>query len=80
MTLRAAAPLLALAGLQGCAVASSAVGAAVTVTGAVVVTGVTLTGKAVGAGIDALSAPREPPDTSGIVVRERIQPAPAASP
>ena len=80
MTRRAAALLLALAGLQGCAVATSTVGAAVSVGGAVVATGVTLTGKAIGAGIDALSAPSEAADTSGIVIRERIRPAPQDNP
>ena len=57
-----------------------AAGAAVAVTGAVVATGVGLTGKAIGAGIDALSGPAESTDHSGIVVRERIRPADAASP
>ncbi|MFT4196263.1 hypothetical protein [Ottowia sp.] len=80
MTRRTAALLLALAGLQGCAVATGAVGAAVSVGGAVVATGVTLTGKAIGAGIDALSAPDGPPDHSGIVIRERIRPAPQNDP
>ena len=54
--------------------ASATAGAAISVTGAVVTTGVSLTGKAIGAGIDALSGPSEP-DHSGIVVRERIAPA-----
>ena len=81
---RARAGLGALAALallaQGCAVASATAGAAVAVTGAVVATGVSLTGKAIGAGIDAVSGPAESPDHSGIVVRERIRPADAASP
>ena len=81
---RARAGLGALAALallaQGCAVASATAGAAVAVTGAVVATGVGLTGKAIGAGIDAVSGPAESPDHSGIVVRERIRPAEAASP
>lgn len=45
--------------------------------GAVVSTGVTLTGKAVGAGIDAMSSKPEQADNSGIIVRERISPASA---
>ena len=65
---------------KGCAVASATAGAAVAVTGAVVATGVGLTGKAIGAGIDALSAPSEAADTSGIVIRERIRPAPQDNP
>ena len=81
---RARAGLGALAALallaQGCAVASATAGAAVAVTGAVVATGVGLTGKAIGAGIDAVSGTAESPDRSGIVVRERIRPADAASP
>ena len=65
---------------EGCAVASATAGAAISVTGAVVSTGVSLTGKAIGAGIDAVSGPAESPDHSGLVVRERIRPAEAASP
>lgn len=64
----------------GCVVASATAGAAISVTGAVVTTGVSLTGKAIGAGIDALTGPSEP-DHSGLVVRERIAPAgPPTSP
>ncbi len=74
----AAAALLLAALAQGCAVASATAGAAISVTGAVVATGVSLTGKAIGAGIDALSGPPDEPDASGIVVRERIAPAPEA--
>lgn len=71
---------LALApGLGGCAVAGATAGAAISVTGAVVSTGVGLAGKAVGAGIDAASARPDEHDGSGIVVRERIRPAPGAS-
>jgi hypothetical protein len=70
------AALLAALLVEGCAVASATAGAAISVTGAVVSTGVGLTGKAIGAGIDALS-PSRPADTSGIVVRERIRPADA---
>ena len=73
-------PWLALgllaAPLAGCAVASATAGAAISVAGAVVSTGVTLGGKAVGAGIDALSGRDDASDGSGIVVRERIRPAP----
>ena len=72
-------PWLALgllaAPLAGCAVASATAGAAISVAGAVVSTGVTLGGKAVGAGIDALSGRDDASDGSGIVVRERIRPA-----
>ena len=77
-------PWLALgllaAPLAGCAVASATAGAAISVAGAVVATGVTLGGKAVGAGIDALpslasSRPDSASDGSGIVVREHIRPA-----
>jgi hypothetical protein len=72
-------PWLALgllaAPLAGCAVASATAGAAISVAGAVVATGVTLGGKAVGAGIDALSGRDEASDGSGIVVREYIRPA-----
>ena len=50
-------------------------GAAISVAGAVVSTGVTLGGKAVGAGIDALSGRDDASDGSGIVVREHIRPA-----
>jgi hypothetical protein len=49
--------------LGGCAAAmvgGAVVAGAVSVTSAVVVTGVELTGKAVGAGIDAMAAPKEP--------------------
>lgn len=63
-------------GLAGCSVAGAAAGAAISVGGAVVSTGITLTGKAIGSGIDAISSPSEPPDNSGIIVRERISPAP----
>lgn len=59
--------------LSGCAVASATAGAVISVTGAVVATGVQLTGRAIGAGIDALSSESEPQDHSGIVVRERIR-------
>lgn len=55
--------------------AGAAAGAAITVGGAVVSTGITLTGKAIGAGIDAMSSPSESSDNSGIIVRERIAPA-----
>ena len=72
-----AAALLAALLAEGCAVASATAGAAISVTGAVVSTGVGLTGKAIGAGIDAMS-PSRPPDHSGIVVRERIRPADTA--
>ncbi|HRB08858.1 MAG TPA: hypothetical protein PLH47_01665 [Ottowia sp.] len=72
-------PWLALgllaAPLAGCAVANATAGAAISVAGAVVSTGVTLGGKAVGAGIDALSGRDDASDGSGIVVRERIRPA-----
>ena len=71
-----AALALAPALLGGCAVASATAGAAISVTGAVVATGVSLTGKAIGAGIDAMAPKPEPADTSGIVIRERIGPAP----
>ncbi|MDO5692899.1 MAG: hypothetical protein Q4G70_10525 [Pseudomonadota bacterium] len=64
----------------GCAVASATAGAAISVTGAVVSTGVSLTGKAIGAGIDAMSSKPEQPDNSGIVIHERIEPAPEAAP
>ncbi len=75
-----AAGLLVAALLSGCAVASATAGAAISVTGAVVATGVSLTGRAIGAGIDALAPEPEPPDASGIVIRERISdPAPAAA-
>lgn len=63
--------------LAGCAVAGAAAGAVISVGGAVVSTGVTLTGKAVGAGIDAMSSKPEQADNSGIIVRERISPASA---
>lgn len=62
--------------LTGCAVAGAAAGAVISVGGAVVSTGVTLTGKAVGAGIDAMSSRPDEHDNSGIIVRERISPAP----
>ena len=71
---RTALALLACGALGGCAVASATAGAAISVTGAVVSTGVTLTGKALGAGIDAMAAKPAPADGSGIVVRERIAP------
>jgi len=81
-TPRRALPLLLLAllaPLGGCAVVDAAAGAAISVTGAVVSTGVTLTGKAMGAGIDALSSSKSAPgDNSGIVIRENIRPADAA--
>ena len=81
---RAHAGLGALAALallaQGCAVASATAGAAVAVTGAVVATGVSLTGKAIGAGIDAMSSKPDEADGSGIVIRERMAPAPEAAP
>ena len=66
---------LAVPALGGCAVASASAGAAISVTGAVVSTGVALTGKAIGAGIDAARTAPAPGDASGIVVRERIRPA-----
>lgn len=64
--------------LGGCALADATAGAAVSVAGAVLCTGVQLTGKAVGAGIDALGSSSD--DGSGIVVREHIRavPTPAA--
>ncbi|MET4575121.1 hypothetical protein [Ottowia thiooxydans] len=62
--------------VTGCSVAGAAAGAAISVGGAVVSTGVVLTGKAIGAGIDAMSSSGEPPDHSGIVVRERITDTP----
>ena len=65
---------------KGCAVASATAGAAVAVTGAVVATGVSLTGKAIGAGIDAMSSKPDEADGSGIVIRERMAPAPEAAP
>lgn len=55
----------ACAVLQGCAVASSAAGAAISVTGAVVSTGITLTGKAAGAAINAMTDDNED-DNSGV--------------
>ncbi|MBY4594207.1 hypothetical protein [Ottowia caeni] len=67
---------LLLMGLTGCSVAGAAAGAVISVGGAVVSTGITLTGKAVGAGIDAMTSPSERPDNSGIIIRERISPAP----
>ena len=66
--------LAAAAPLAGCAVASATAGAASSVAGAVVSTGVSLTGKAIGAGIDAMSSDPPPDDGSGIVIRERIRP------
>jgi len=75
MAILLASVCLALA-LSGCAVAGAAAGAAISVGGAVVSTGITLTGKAIGAGIDAMSSDPEPADHSGIVIRERISPAP----
>lgn len=71
------APACAVAALGGCALVDATAGAAVSVTGAVLSTGVQLTGKAVGAGIDALAPDPADDDGSGIVVRERIRPAPA---
>ena len=65
---------------EGCAVASATAGAAISVTGAVVSTGVSLTGKAIGAGIDAMSSKPDEADGSGIVIRERMAPAPEAAP
>ncbi|WP_036596123.1 hypothetical protein [Ottowia thiooxydans] len=62
--------------LTGCSVAGAAAGAAISVGGAVVSTGVVLTGKAIGAGFDAMSSKPESADNSGIVVRERISDAP----
>ena len=73
--IRLVAALSALAVLAGCSVAGAAAGAVISVGAAVVSTGVTLTGKAVGAGIDAMSSNPEEADNSGIVVRERISPA-----
>ena len=64
----------------GCAVAGATAGAAIAVTGAVVSTGVKLTGKVIGAGIDAVSGTPEEDDGSGIVIRERIRPAPGSAP
>lgn len=64
-------------GLTGCSVAGAAAGAAISVGGAVVSTGITLTGKALGAGIDAMTSPAESSEDSGIIIRERISPAPA---
>ena len=69
----ASAATMAVILLSGYAVASATAGAAISVTGAVVATGVQLTGRAIGAGIDALSSEPEPPDHSGIVIRERIR-------
>ena len=61
--------------------ASATAGAAIGITGAVVATGVSLTGKAIGAGIDAVSPPPAAEAGSGIVVREHIRPAaPAPAP
>lgn len=74
---RTLAPACVAAALGGCALADATAGAAVSVTGAVLTTGVQLTGKALGAGIDALAAPPAEADGSGIVVRERIRRAPA---
>ena len=62
--------------VAGCSVAGAAAGAAISVGGAVLSTGVVLTGKAIGAGIDAMSSSGAPPDNSGIVVRERITDVP----
>ena len=56
-TLRLLAPIAALT-LAGCAVVSVGV-AAVSVTAAVVSTGVTVTGKVIGAGIDAVTGDDE---------------------
>ena len=56
----------------GCAIASATAGAAISVTGAVVSTGVQLTGKAIGASVDALTPSPEVDDQSGIVIREHI--------
>ena len=63
--------LCATALLDGCAVAmvgGAVVAGAVSVTSAVVVTGVELTGKAVGAGIDAMGAPKEPKPAAPVTV------------
>lgn len=62
--------------LTGCAIASATAGAAISVTGAVVSTGVQLTGKAIGAGVDALTPSPEVDDSSGIVIREHIRTEP----
>lgn len=70
--LAACASLLAATLLSGCAVASASAGAAISVTGAVVATGIKLTGHAIGAGIDALAPEPDAPDASGIVIHERI--------
>ena len=73
----AAALAGAAASTAGCSVAGAAAGAAVSVAGTVVVTGVSLTGKAIGAGIDAMAS-RPQDDGSGIVIHERIRPAEGA--
>jgi hypothetical protein len=77
---------LALAGalaLPGCTVVTTTAavaGAAVSVAGTVVVTGVKATGTVVGWGVDAMT-PSKPADHSGVVVKERISdPPPAAAP
>ena len=71
--------LLALP-LSGCAVVTvtaAVAGATIGVAGAVVETGVELTGKAIGAGIDAL---REPGDKAEVASQEGARPpAPPAS-
>ena len=55
-------------------------GPAVWVTGGGVPTGVSLRGKAIGGDIDAMSSKPDEADGSGIVIRERMAPAPEAAP
>ena len=72
--------LLLVLPLGGCAVVTvtaAVAGATIGVAGAVVETGVELTGKAIGAGIDAL---REPGDKAEVASQESARPpAPPAS-